>query len=80
MRNTVIRGIKGAGNVKDPHDNREVVTRLIIVCVSGGGGIGLRRWSDPERRCTRTPDSGSGHTPARGKAKRAGLRKFGGLY
>ncbi len=35
----------------------------------------VRRWPDPEERCTRTPDSGSGHTPARGKANGAG-----GLY
>ncbi len=37
-----------------------------------GGGGGVRGWPDPEERCTRTPDSGSGHTPARGKAKGAG--------
>jgi hypothetical protein len=37
-------------------------------------GVGGRvlGWTDPEGRCTRTPDSGSGHTPARGKAKGEG--------
>jgi hypothetical protein len=34
-----------------------------------GRGSGV---ADPEERCTRTPDSGSGHTPARDKAKGAG--------
>jgi hypothetical protein len=42
----------------------------------GGGGVGgVRGWPDLEERCTRTPDSVSGHTPPRGKAKGAG-----GLY
>jgi hypothetical protein len=39
--------------------------------VWGGGVGGVRRWLDPEERCTRTPDSGSGHNPPRGKAKGA---------
>ncbi len=48
-------------------DKCEGVARLI-----GVGGGGVRRWPDPEERCTRTPDSGPGHIPPRGKAKGAG--------
>ncbi len=32
---------------------------------------GVRGWPDPEGRFTRTPDFGSGHTPARVKAEGA---------
>jgi hypothetical protein len=32
----------------------------------------VRDWPDPEVRCNKTPDSGSGHTPPRGKTKGAG--------
>ncbi len=38
----------------------------------GVGGGGVRGWPGPEERYTRPPDSGSGHTPPRGKAKGAG--------
>ncbi len=38
----------------------------------GGGREGVRGWPDPEERCTRTSDSGFGHTPPRVNAKGAG--------
>jgi hypothetical protein len=39
MRNN--QGIKGAENVKDPHDSRDGVMRLILE--GGGGGVGVQR-------------------------------------
>jgi hypothetical protein len=63
------------------------IGRYIIKCegvaqlrVVGGGRVWVR--PDPKERCTRIPDSGSGHTPPRGKAKGAGGldSKYGGLY
>jgi hypothetical protein len=44
-----------------------VATRLI-----GVGVEGFRGWPDPEERRIRYPDSGSGHTLPRVKAKGAG--------
>jgi hypothetical protein len=48
-----------------------VITRICnYYFFLGGGGVGVRGWPYPEERSTRTPDSGSGHTPARGKTKK----------
>ncbi len=38
----------------------------------GAGGEGFGGGLIQRKRCTRTPDTGSGHTPPRGKAKGAG--------
>jgi hypothetical protein len=60
-----IREKKGAENVKDSHDNSVGMTRLMVWWWGGGGG-----WLDPEERCTKTTNSGFGHTPASGQWER----------
>jgi hypothetical protein len=63
---------KGKGNEKKRGDGTTRETRSNVKeChdlqgAGVGGGKGVWGWPDPEDRCTRAPDSGFGHTPAKG--------------
>jgi len=56
----------GKGREKNGKEKRERKKN------SKWGVGGVRGWPDPEERCTRTPDSGSGHSPPKGKATGVG--------